>query len=328
MGGRRQVLGLALVGALAGPACNLSTDGLSQVTTSTGVEEEPGVSRSGQDAAVARPLARPDAGGAETVAVNTISDAGPASPGPAPDAFAAPPVSDAGPDQAPPPDAAVSPDVGLPPPPDASVACPRGDPALVLCLAFEGQVVDESPGALAVDVRQVGFAPGLDGHAVALGEQSAISVAQKLALFDEPNKTLEAWVRPDRLPGVGQRAGVIDRDGHFGLFVLPGGDVTCSNGGVHVTAPAAVAAGSWTSLACTLTAARLALWIDGVSPASAAVGLRLPGSLWASVSVGSNNPAGDHFIGQLDNVRIWTRVRAPDEICQAAHTCVLSVARR
>jgi hypothetical protein len=39
------------------------------------------------------------------------------------------------------------------------------------------------------------------------------------------------------------------------------------------------------------------------------------------VAVGSNSPSGDNFVGLIDNVRFWARVRNQTEICQTALGC-------
>jgi hypothetical protein len=36
--------------------------------------------------------------------------------------------------------------------------------------------------------------------------------------------------------------------------------------------------------------------------------------------IGANSPNGDQqFIGQIDNLRIWSSIRTPAQICAAAH---------
>ena len=42
--------------------------------------------------------------------------------------------------------------------------------------------------------------------------------------------------------------------------------------------------------------------------------------------VGSNfptsaNPETDPFLGHVDNVRIWRRLRTPEELCRGAYSC-------
>jgi hypothetical protein len=87
-----------------------------------------------------------------------------------------------------------------------------------------------------------------------------------------------------------------------------------------VTAPAAAAIGRWTSIACTLGAGFLRLWIDGraVGEMPAA---DLPSNRGQGVSIGFNDPDGDHFHGALDNVLLWRGVQPAAQICDAAPAC-------
>jgi hypothetical protein len=133
--------------------------------------------------------------------------------------------------------------------------------------------------------------------------------------------TLEAWVQPEQLPAAGQRAGIIDRDGHYGLFLLPGGDVGCSRNGTMVTVPAGVRPGEWSSIACAASASEIAVWVNGARRGAGPSADGAAGPASSPVSVGSNSPSGDNLQGLIDNVRIWTRVRSEAELCQTALGC-------
>ena len=128
-------------------------------------------------------------------------------------------------------------------------------------------------------------------------------------------------MRPEGLPSGTQRAGVMDKQGHFGLFVLPGGDVVCYSQGAMATAPSAASAGQWVSASCTVGGGTVGVWINGVRRATARPGQRAPPVGEPAIAVGSNSPTGDSFNGLLDNVRVWSGARTAAQVCQLAYSC-------
>jgi hypothetical protein len=210
-------------------------------------------------------------------------------------------------------------------PVDAAVAtgkgdCPRGEGTLALCLRFENGVLDESEPRTMVNASGLDYEAGLTGQAGRFGAGTAVRVGP--AGLTAGSFTVEAWVRPQALPGAGQRAGIVDRELHFGLFVQPGGDLVCFTGAGTATVPAALRPGQWSAVACTGGAGGVVLYVDGVRRASAGAGAGVvapPGQ--PEIAVGSNSPAGDNFHGLIDNVRLWTGARTQPQICQAAHGC-------
>jgi hypothetical protein len=218
-------------------------------------------------------------------------------------------------------DAAPAPDTTPPPPiqpPPAASACPADDD-LLLCLDFEGAVLDQSPPAAAVTVRSVGFEAGPSGQAGRFSGDSQIALPSGVGLGGGAF-TVEAWLRPERLPSGTQRAGVMDKQGHFGLFVLPGGDVVCYSQGAMATAQSAAIAGQWISASCTVGGGTVAVWINGVRRATAPQATGAPAGEPA-IAVGSNSPTGDSFNGLLDNVRIWSGARTAAQLCPLAYSC-------
>jgi hypothetical protein len=206
----------------------------------------------------------------------------------------------------------------VPPPPLPVSACPA-DAALLLCLDFEGGVRDQSEPAASVTVRAVELEPGPSGQAGRLSGNSQIALPSGVGL-GAGAFTVEAWLRPDGLPSGTQRAGVMDKQGHFGLFVLPGGDVVCYSQGAMATAPGAAHAGQWITASCTVGGGTVGVWINGVRRGTAPQATGAPAGEPA-IAVGSNSPTGDPFTGLLDNVRIWSGARSSAEICQLAYGC-------
>ena len=224
-----------------------------------------------------------------------------------------------------PPDLPVDLPVDLPPdvtmveapaPPNKGV-CPTGDNALLLCLRFEGSLADESPPAANVS-GNVSYEAGVADLAARVGPASVIRASAGWGTVGN-TFTLEAWVRPDRLPTGGQRMGVMDEETRFGMFILSGGTLACSSAGETVTVPGAVRVGQWSAVTCTTSANTIAAWVDGVQRNQGVLNGNPAGT--ANLAIGSNNPSGDAFEGLMDNVRVWNTVRTGPQICQASFGC-------
>jgi hypothetical protein len=252
------------------------------------------------------PAVAPDAG-ATVITTPVVADAAVALP--RTDASAAPSVP-----PAPPPDAAPLPPDAAPP-----VVCPSDRSDLVVCLPFEGSVTNVVAQPLTVTSKNIAFMPGPMGQAASLGSDSGIRVSESPVL-DGQSLTVEAWLSPRSLPGRGGRAGIVDNDLEYSMFLGEGGAITCSVGLIAVTAPAVVSVGAWTSVACTYDASAITVYVDG---AQVAEGRSAPINVFglAGVTIGQNNPGGDNYDGLIDNVRVWRLRRTPAEICASSISC-------
>jgi hypothetical protein len=202
----------------------------------------------------------------------------------------------------------------------AKGACPAGEGALLLCLRFENAAADESEPRAAVTASGLGYEAGATGQAGRFAAGTTVRVNAAAGL-GAGAFTMEAWVQPQQLPGAGGRAGILDRQSHFGLFVLAGGAIACTGGDAMAMAPAAVRVGQWSGITCSVGGGSLVLYVDGIRRAMAtgANGAAPPGQ--PELAVGSNSPSGDNFVGLIDNVRLWSTVRTPGQVCQAAYGC-------
>jgi hypothetical protein len=205
-----------------------------------------------------------------------------------------------------------------PAPEDDRAACPR-DASLALCLRFEGGFDDESPQRHRARTFLLSTAPGPTGQSGVFGPGSTLEFDEAAGL-DVESFTIEAWVKPRSLPGFFQRAGIVDNNGQYGLFINTGGGLTCVSGGASVSINDAVKVGQWTSVACTLDRQQITLWLDGRKVAEAKGGAA-PIDGGDGLAIGANNPAGDNFDGFIDNLRIWSHVRKPRQLCTAALDC-------
>jgi len=206
--------------------------------------------------------------------------------------------------------------------PDAVVEpfCDRGNPDLVACYRFEGNVEDGSGYSNHGTATGVTFATGIAGQAVGTVPGSDIAVPESVSLDCATALTIEAWVWPQELPASG-RAGVIDNDGQYGLFIHPGGDLYCTTTQSWLVAAAAVAAGQWQHLACVYDGSALRLYRDGVELAWQAQTGGIPTGSSNGVRIGENNPPGDHFTGLIDGLRVWCVARGAADLCTQAGDC-------
>jgi hypothetical protein len=196
------------------------------------------------------------------------------------------------------------------------VACPAS-PDLLICLRFEGNAADGSPHAVPTTPMGLRFEAGQDGLALSSGSATSVRVGPS-SQPDVQRYTIEAWIKPRTLPGQGSRAGVLDNEGQFSIFIYPNGTLRCSGVG-DVFATGAVSAGSWTHLACVNDGANLTAYVNGVARAATRTGA-VDSSGQQTILVGQNNvspgsPNPDPFDGLIDNVRVWRRALSPSELC-------------
>jgi hypothetical protein len=217
-------------------------------------------------------------------------------------------------------------------PPPLVADCPAV-PELALCLRFENNPIrDESPNATAVSLTSVRVDPEVDGRAAFLTSGSKIQVAESAALAS-PSITIEAWVKPSALPqGDDVRASIIDYSRQYALVIEEDGEVRCrvNTGGssyIDISRTGLLQVGIWSSVACTVHNGQYALWHNGVAVATQTIsGPLVARNTTEPFLVGSNfptsaNPDTDPFQGHVDNVRIWRRLRTPEEICRGAYGC-------
>jgi len=198
--------------------------------------------------------------------------------------------------------------------------CDPADPDLVACYEFEvaehaDQPFDQSQYHNHGRADGAGFRPGRAGAgmAVVAGPAASIRVPDSRSLDVDTAMTIELWVFPDALPASGQRAGLVDNERQYGLFLQSSGQVRCSVGGREMFA-LTVPAGRWTHLACTYDGDTLALYQDGVLGGSEPDSGNISGAGTDGLTLGQNSPDGDHLQGALDQLRIWRVARTAAQI--------------
>ncbi len=160
----------------------------------------------------------------------------------------------------------------------------------------------------ALSVNQTNYASG--GNTVALGA----------------NVSWEAWINPTS-GGSGQHWTFLSKEGSFAFSIL--------NGVLHWHAGTGSAwAGSWTSTGVPVQTGRwshfgasisgnlLSIYLDGhwQTNLTAASSNMAPNSTYA-INVGSR-AAGEHMVGQIDEVKIWTTSRGSWQMAESMHSKV------
>lgn len=206
--------------------------------------------------------------------------------------------------------------------PDSALApfCDAADSSLVACYELEGNGDDGSANMLHAQVASVEFAPGHRGMAMQFGPASAADVADSAAL-DVTAITLEAWINPRQLPSTGQRMGILDANGQYGLFLHESGELRCSASAASQVL-ANIAVDTWTHVACTYEPPMVRIYVNGVGFPSVTNGGALSMGV-NGLSIAADNPpgSGSRLIGLIDDVRLWSRARSSDEICVDAGAC-------
>lgn len=198
--------------------------------------------------------------------------------------------------------------------------CDLADPTQRLCLTFAGGVLaDGTSSGLAIQATEVGFGPGAVGDGLQVKSTSVVHVAETTALDIASALTMEAFVSVSAVTTT--RAGVMDNNGQYGMWITPQLVPYCTLIGSTVTAPAALAADTWAHLACVYDGASFALYVDGALVAAVNRSADITTTGADGLNLGQDctvNGAGDPLTGGLDEVRIWAAARSADEIAAAA----------
>jgi hypothetical protein len=189
---------------------------------------------------------------------------------------------------------------------------------LIGCYTFDGNPLDNSSYASNATAEAVSYVPSMHGAAL------KVDAASKVQIPDGPSwaltaATVEMWIKPAAIPpgsygDTTPRAGLLDKEGQVGLFLQPGGRLSCSLGGNPTGGNVLVDV--WTHVACTTDGAQATLYINGTLIASQPASTIQHTA--AAVSIGANSPSGDPFDGAIDDLRVWSVARTEAELFEAA----------
>jgi hypothetical protein len=211
-----------------------------------------------------------------------------------------------------------------PAPPDLALAfCAQ--PSVMACYQFEdgaAATVARDGSANRNDLTLTTASEAGGGHAgdaLSIGA-GGIAHAAHSASLDAQQITYEMWIEPTTLPATGARAGLVDEDGEYGLFIYAPGVLTCTLANVSVsTAANTIVTGAWQHVACSYDGATVRLYYNGALLTSAANTQAVASGQTNGLSIGSNSPSGDDFAGLVDDVRILSVARSAGDLCSDAN---------
>ncbi|HYR88021.1 MAG TPA: fibronectin type III domain-containing protein [Terriglobia bacterium] len=163
------------------------------------------------------------------------------------------------------------------------------------------------------------------------GTNSLVTINDSASLHLSTGMTLEAWVFPTATPSgwvdliyKQNDAYLLEASSTWGGQGPTGGG-TFDNGFQAVPGPSPISVNAWTHLAVTFDGANITLWINGVNVASQAQTSPLTSST-LPLQIGGDSIYGQFFTGRIDEVRIYNRALAKNEIEVDMNTPVGSVA--
>ncbi|MFJ3793967.1 LamG-like jellyroll fold domain-containing protein [Kitasatospora sp. NPDC090091] len=178
---------------------------------------------------------------------------------------------------------------------------------------YRDSVFERGPGTCPFTGRELVPVTGGEGHAeTALrltGTDPHVDLGDPAALrFGGKAYSIEAWVKPTSHDGP-----VLGRDGEYQLAVDTTGAVTLTHTGAPspLTSTETVPTDVYTHIAATFDGRTAKLYVNGKPAGSGA----LPFTPVTGVNtlIGQDG-AGDHFDGDLDELRVWNRVRSEAEL--------------
>lgn len=200
-----------------------------------------------------------------------------------------------------------------------------GDPSLQLCLRFEEDLRDESPKHFAPldPPPDIEVTKDSERGLVGLFGQQPSPTPFRLkhdASWELTQYSFDAWVFPAKETRA--RYGLIDRSRRFSVFLYDQGSsslwMAC---GIHdqLASGPTVPIGAWSHIACVASASKVDFYLNGQFTNSVPIRNITPVTQTIETFVGSNEPDGsDAFVGMLDELRLFKRLRTAEEIAADA----------
>jgi hypothetical protein len=165
--------------------------------------------------------------------------------------------------------------------------------------------------------------------AVAVDDTSRIHVAETPDLDIVDNLTVSMWINVDLgdLPtSIASSHWLYDNNTQYYASLRAGGVVRCGSGGEYADSPPIDGYGVWHHVTCTYDHEAIRVYIDGAVRGCEDVNDRLlPVGGHEGMAIGANVNGGaggpyfsEEFEGGIDNVQVFARELAPEEVCSAA----------
>lgn len=217
----------------------------------------------------------------------------------------------------------------------AGAFCDHCNPELVLCVQFEGGIVDQSMYRRNIELD--GAAPSFvaeDGGeaAISLDGSTTFHVLDAPELSDNRQFTVEVWAKLRALPPDGGRYGLFDRQGVASEFLYGGGQVDASTDKPHLrcsnidSQAIAFPTDKYLYFACVANHDKSTIrgYVDGKRVINEADGggVLLPyfpdGGWHEPLVLFANSPSLDDFQGEVASIRVFTHVRTAADVAATA----------
>ncbi|MEU5116680.1 LamG domain-containing protein [Streptomyces longwoodensis] len=182
--------------------------------------------------------------------------------------------------------------------------------------AYRDSVFERSPGTCPFTGRELVPVTGSEGHAeTALrldGVDGHLDLGDRAPLhFGRKAYSIEAWVKPAALEGP-----VLGRGGEYLLGVDANGAVFLTHDGAPatLTSTETLTADTWAHVAATFDGTTAKLYVNGRPAGSAALPFTPATGATTLVGKQSSGGADSFFDGDMDELRIWNRVRSAAEL--------------
>ena len=216
---------------------------------------------------------------------------------------------------------AAAPDVASEamPPDSSSPFCDSNDPALSLCLTFEGNVQDHSANAIAL-LGSPKFVPGIDGSAYEVNAGVGLSSTANAA-FVSTQLTVDFWVKMNAFPETQVQALVVV-PGVVALSVTGQGQVFCDMGVTRAISPSnLLKLNTWIGVSCNYDGTGINIYANGQTAGGRGDSTIVPMVTQSIIKIGSASGFAP-FTGGIDNLRFWRKRLAPSQLCRSSPECV------
>ena len=165
--------------------------------------------------------------------------------------------------------------------------------------------------ATALNAQNGLWLDGIDDHAIASAPGPTGNAA----------RTVEAWMYQDQVITTQQVIltwGEMPLGERFTLNII-NGLPRIEVGGSGFSSTTLLPAGAWHHLAATYdpnASPSLRLYVDGILKASGTPSVTVNTSIYGGIQIGRRQDSINHFMGRIDEVRVWSVVRTPAQLVQ------------
>jgi hypothetical protein len=132
------------------------------------------------------------------------------------------------------------------------------------------------------------------------------------------------WIAADALPADG-RMMLLDYDQFYAASVDSSGTLRCivnqNSFSLEAISSKPLSPGRWTHIACTIDTTHVTIYVDGEQTGQQVLGIPPPIAP-STLAIASNSPAlTEHYVGLIDNLRLWSVTLSPPQVCALAGRC-------